>query len=62
MRTKDFYPSLFYNILLEEMPLKKIAKKAKCSETTAENNLKILIQEGKVVRAWKYGMWIYKRE
>lgn len=62
MRTRDFYPSLFLEALSEEMSLKEIAKKVKCSETTAEYNLRILIQEEKAIRLWKYGMWYFRRK
>lgn len=62
MRTKDFFPSQFFSILEGEMSIQEIAKKLKCSETTAETNLKILMTEGKVIKEWKYGKWIYMRK
>ncbi len=61
MRTKDFFPSQFLDILEGEMSIKDISKKFKCSETTVETNMKLLMNEGKVFKEWKYGMWIWRK-
>jgi hypothetical protein len=29
-------------------------------QSTAEHNLRLLIDEGKVEKIWKYGMWRYR--
>jgi len=34
MRTKDFVPSQFFDVLEDGMTIKSMAKKMKCSETT----------------------------
>lgn len=62
MRSKDFFPQQFFDILEGEMSIKDIAKKVKCSDVTAEKNLKLLMNEGKVVKQWKYGMWIWRKK
>lgn len=62
MRSKDFFPNQFFDILEGEMSIKVIAKKVRCSETTAETNLKILLGEGKVVKKWKYGKYIWMKK
>lgn len=62
MRTKDFFPSQFFDILEGEMSIQDVAKKVKCSDVTAVKNLSILHGEGKVIKQWKYGMWIWRKK
>lgn len=61
MRGKDFLPSQFLAVLEGEMSTREIARKLRCSETTAEKNLKLLIGEGKVARRMKLGTILYRR-
>lgn len=62
MNKKYFHPSLFLDIIKElgEASVKDIAKKARCSETTAESNLKLLREDFLAIRKWKYGMWMHR--
>jgi hypothetical protein len=62
MRIKDFYPPVFFDTLSEESSSKEIASKVKCNESIAEHNLRLLVDEDKLEKIWKYGMWRYRRK
>ena len=61
MNRREFFPSSFFDMLLEEMSLNDISKKRRCSVTTSEKNLKQLIDDNVVSKKWKSGMWMYRR-